>query len=1127
MDHREFEVNINDYEISKCPNNRIGAGSASTVFIAENKNSKKKFAAKVIMKKYSDEDNLLRINREIEILVSCVHPTIIKFYGFSKVSFNGTKKAVIFMELEKNGSLSKIIKKSQENRADSRYNNTKKQIILIGIAYGMTYLNKRRIIHRDLKPDNILLDDNFYPKISDFNLSKACKLGDSLQQSATPGSSGYAAPEVYDNCFSFKADVFSFGIIMYEILYNKYPFAEKIGDYKKPSKDDIKIEWDPSTKIGFKDLIEKCLKYDSRDRPSFAEIYEKLSDIENDDNYCLENVDKKEVKDYIKLINNDDQKDDIYTLKAAINYLEDQNDNLTENFEQETFILNNRISKLEGIIQKMVSKNDDNDHLDDNLNEKIENLEKKIDDLQKCQKSDEFLDDSSEKVRNDDIMSIISDLQENMKQLSQENEDLKKRISTIEKVHSKSEIEKDDLEQKVDELRENVENIKEIEDKVTKIENDCRKINGLLTSMNELKEKIGQITNQQSLFNQEKASCLTKDDNIIVELQRRVDNHDKEIEQLKRQLASYDSNNYSSFTLKRNNSKGLFIQTTESDKGNPLSPQKSSLKNLLDQTAESNKSGPSSPQKNSYKNLHLQQVDDDIDGPPSPKKTSHKNLLDQTTDNNKSGPSSPQKNSYKNLHLQQVDDDIDGPPSPKKASHKNLLDQTTNINKNGPSSPIRTKSLPDQSNVDNTNTPRTTNRLNTYMKKGKSGGGSLHSPLNNRDNWKYHPFKAKLQNINESNNSGINTLLPSNNIPLSGNINTAKSSGFLPKEGRLLNLSNFNQNDTEKAFMKIVSSCPEAMKLSDYIKQIKPNINMTLYIEFPNEKEPKKVKILLNATDLLFSQKKLVSSDFIEIIDLFDQFIFELRYPFQSFDLLYQEIEEIKNKVKNNERIFIHLIVTSFDKIQSSLNNKTINLIKINKQITNSALKNCYSISSVSIASSLIEIGEYAFSGCLSLSEIDIPPSITSIGQFAFSGCSSLSKLSIPSSVTTIGNDAFSNCSQLFSVNIPPSLNLISQSLFRKCALLTEVTIPSSILKICDFAFEGCKSLKTVVFQDPSNVESIGRYAFYNCTHLTNISIPNSINEIDDGAFENCSSIPKLSTSSVKKLGKDIFKGCY
>ena len=107
-------------------------------------------------------------------------------------------------------------------------------------------------------------------------------------------------------------------------------------------------------------------------------------------------------------------------------------------------------------------------------------------------------------------------------------------------------------------------------------------------------------------------------------------------------------------------------------------------------------------------------------------------------------------------------------------------------------------------------------------------------------------------------------------------------------------------------------------------------------------------------------------------------------------------------------------------------------------------------------------IGYCAFWGCSGLTSVTIPSSVTEIGPFAFSDCRSLTSVTIPSSITKIGSSTFSGCSGLTSVTIPSSVTEIGSSAFSYCSGLTSVTIPSSVTKIGDNAFSGCSGLTCV-----------------------------------------------------------------
>jgi serine/threonine protein kinase len=121
-----------------------------------------------------------------------------------------------------NGSLEKYIY-SESLKTALGWESLRK--IAVGIAQGLAYLHQgcsTRIIHFDIKPHNILLDEDFCPKIADFGLAKLCHLKDSvLSMADARGTVGFIAPEVYYRGFgvvSTKSDVYSYGMMMLQMV---------------------------------------------------------------------------------------------------------------------------------------------------------------------------------------------------------------------------------------------------------------------------------------------------------------------------------------------------------------------------------------------------------------------------------------------------------------------------------------------------------------------------------------------------------------------------------------------------------------------------------------------------------------------------------------------------------------------------------------------------------------------------------------------------------------------------------------------------------------------------------------------------------------------------------------------
>jgi hypothetical protein len=130
---------------------------------------------------------------------------------------------------------------------------------------------------------------------------------------------------------------------------------------------------------------------------------------------------------------------------------------------------------------------------------------------------------------------------------------------------------------------------------------------------------------------------------------------------------------------------------------------------------------------------------------------------------------------------------------------------------------------------------------------------------------------------------------------------------------------------------------------------------------------------------------------------------------------------------------------------------------------------------------------------------------VTSIASNGFVEYGTMTSITIPSSVITIGDGAFESCIGLTSINIPNSVTSIGDRAFLDCTGLTSINIPNSVTSIGDRAFEGCIGFTSVII--PTSVTSIGASAFYDCYYLATVYIPENVNSIGNFAFGYCTSL--------------------
>ncbi|CAK64627.1 unnamed protein product (macronuclear) [Paramecium tetraurelia] len=194
----------------------LGKGNYSQVCLLQCKITHKLYAAKCMKKENPAVIN--DIKREIQIWSMLQHKNVAKFYEV----YESTNKIYVVME--------------KLNKLRNDYDHEEIKLIMKAILEGVNYIHSKNIIHRDLKIDNILIDDENQVKIIDFGL--ACQFINVESRNISCGTPGYIAPEVLINkSFDYKSDIFSIGVVMYQLYFNKHLFqAEQVADILKLNK---------------------------------------------------------------------------------------------------------------------------------------------------------------------------------------------------------------------------------------------------------------------------------------------------------------------------------------------------------------------------------------------------------------------------------------------------------------------------------------------------------------------------------------------------------------------------------------------------------------------------------------------------------------------------------------------------------------------------------------------------------------------------------------------------------------------------------------------------------------------------------------------------------------------------
>ena len=165
-------------------------------------------------------------------------------------------------------------------------------------------------------------------------------------------------------------------------------------------------------------------------------------------------------------------------------------------------------------------------------------------------------------------------------------------------------------------------------------------------------------------------------------------------------------------------------------------------------------------------------------------------------------------------------------------------------------------------------------------------------------------------------------------------------------------------------------------------------------------------------------------------------------------------------------------------------------------------------ITSVSFNEGLQKIGHGSFRNCTSLESITVPSTVTEIGARAFEGCSNLREVTLNDGLQKIGDKAFYECPSLQSITLPSTVTEIGNWAFAHCNNLREVTLNDGLQRIRKCAFFDCTSLETITL--PSTVTEIGFSAFRDCPNLREVKLNEGLQKIGDWAFHDCDTLERF-----------------
>jgi len=196
---------------------KIGSGGFGTVYKAWDPLIKRHVAIKTC--EVGNKDIRNRFFREAQLAGALQHPNITLVYEFG---FEGDVPFLV-QEFLPGEDLDRMIKAGAPLPLHDKLK------IMLGIAFGLEYAHKAGVMHRDVKPANVRVLDNQSVKIMDFGIAKSVDpSGDITMTGITVGSSSYMSPEqIGGDTIDFRTDIFSFGILAYELLSYRKPFRNE------------------------------------------------------------------------------------------------------------------------------------------------------------------------------------------------------------------------------------------------------------------------------------------------------------------------------------------------------------------------------------------------------------------------------------------------------------------------------------------------------------------------------------------------------------------------------------------------------------------------------------------------------------------------------------------------------------------------------------------------------------------------------------------------------------------------------------------------------------------------------------------------------------------------------------
>jgi serine/threonine protein kinase len=273
FEESDFYLNIEDVQIGA----QIGQGAFSKVYVG-------KYLGELVAvkkQKRAPADGLeAYLLRELAVLKHYEHTNLLSYIGASDVpggGVNGASAIYIVTELAENGDLLGLLLGEHPLAWKLRVS------ILLDAARALEFLHSKMLIHRDIKSPNMLLDAQFVCKIADFGMAR--QVGANM---TIVGTDAYMAPELmFDEPYGTSADMFSFGIVLWECIYRRKAGHEGFAE-RRPSDrfhlnaEDLHAHAPADTPSSLLGLAAQLCEYEPDLRPSAEDAFLWLEDLHNE-----------------------------------------------------------------------------------------------------------------------------------------------------------------------------------------------------------------------------------------------------------------------------------------------------------------------------------------------------------------------------------------------------------------------------------------------------------------------------------------------------------------------------------------------------------------------------------------------------------------------------------------------------------------------------------------------------------------------------------------------------------------------------------------------------------------------------------------------------------------------------